>query len=175
MSDDDSEMTSASTEPLNLSLFTILVVEDNHDDYLLLDHAFKKAEFSGRRKHARDGLEAKAYLSGEGTFANRQANPLPVLIIADLKMPRMNGIELLAWTRKQPVIKRIPFVMLSSSGSPRDVTAAYESFANSYHVKPSRLEDLILLLKYLRTYWFKASARPEVPENYVASGHPDCE
>lgn len=150
-----------------MSPFTVLVVEDNHDDYLLLDHAFKKADFASNRKHVCDGVEAKAYLAGEGSFADREAHPLPVLIIADLKMPRMNGIELLAWTRKQPILKRIPFVMLSSSGNPRDVTAAYETFANSYHVKPNRLEDLILLLKHLRTYWFKASARPEIPGDYV--------
>ena len=145
-----------------MSLFTILIAEDNCDDYLLLEHAFEKANFAANKKHARDGLEAKAYLAGEGEFSNRLSNPIPSLIMADLKMPRMNGFELLHWTRQQPLIKRIPFIVLSASGSPADVTAAYEGFVNSYHVKPSRLEDLITLLKHVRAYWFKASIRPDI-------------
>jgi CheY-like chemotaxis protein len=147
-----------------MSLFTILIAEDNCDDYLMLEHAFVKADFAANKKHARDGLEAKAYLAGEGEFANRLSNPMPSLIMADLKMPRMNGFELLRWTRAQPLIKRIPFIVLSASGNPADVTAAYEGFVNSYHVKPSRLEDLILLLRHLRAYWFKATVRPDLTE-----------
>jgi CheY-like chemotaxis protein len=146
-----------------MAVLTVLVAEDNADDYLLLEYAFKRANFEARRMRVRDGLEAKAYLAGEGDFGNRQTSPLPALILADLKMPRMNGLELLQWTRNQPVLKRIPFVLLSASASPLDITAAYESFANCYHVKPSRLEDLIELMRKMADYWFKASARPEIP------------
>ena len=146
-----------------MAVLTVLVAEDNADDYLLLEYAFKQANFMARRMRVRDGLEAKAYLAGEGDFGNRQTSPLPSLILADLKMPRMTGLELLQWTRNQPVLKRIPFVLLSASASPLDITAAYESFANCYHVKPSRLEDLIELMKKMADYWFKASARPEIP------------
>ncbi len=146
-----------------MSVLTVLIAEDNADDYLLLEYAFKRADFGARRIRVRDGVEAKAYLAGEGDFGNRQASPLPSLILADLKMPRMNGLELLQWTRAQPVLKRIPFLVLSASASPLDIAAAYESFANCYHVKPSRLEDLIELIKKMAEYWFKASARPELP------------
>jgi CheY-like chemotaxis protein len=152
-----------------MSLFTILVAEDNSDDYLMLEHAFGKAEFVAEKHRARDGVEAKQYLAGEGRFSDRNASPLPELILADLKMPRMNGLELLRWTRQQPIIKRIPFIMLSASAYQADVTAAYEGFANAYHVKPSRLDDLIDLLRQLRSYWFDTSIRPELPANWLMS------
>ena len=142
-------------------MYTILIAEDNADDYFLLEHAFKRAGFTADKKRVRDGIEARAYLAGEGKYSNRATSPLPTLIISDLKMPRMNGLELLRWARRQPFIKRIPFILLSGSGSSRDVTSAYDNFANSYHVKPSRLEDLVTLLKELRTYWFKTSIRPD--------------
>jgi len=144
-------------------LFTVLVAEDNLDDYLLLEHAFERAEFAANRQHVRDGEEAKAYLRGDGEFGDRNLYPLPQLIVADLKMPRMNGLELLHWARQQPIIKLIPFVFLSASGDVDDVRAAYEGFANAYHIKPSRLEDLIILVGEVRTYWFRLSVRPELP------------
>lgn len=153
-----------------MNLLTILIAEDNADDYFILEYALKAAEFGGRRMRARDGVEARAYLLGEGDFGNRAANPLPSLILADLKMPRMNGLELLQWARTQPVIKRIPFIVLSASRSTADVSAAYDSYVSSYHVKPSRIEDLVMLLKELATYWFEASVRPEIP----ASKLPPC-
>jgi len=150
---------------MSMSIVTVLIAEDNADDYLMLEYAFEKANFRAKRIRARDGVEARAYLAGEGRFGDRELNPFPSLILADLKMPRMNGLELLRWTRAQPVIRRIPFIVLSASANSRDVTNAYEACVNSYHVKPSRLEDLILLIQQLAEYWFEASARPEISED----------
>jgi CheY-like chemotaxis protein len=152
-----------------MSLVTVLVAEDNSDDYLILEHAFERASFIADRRRVRDGLEAKAYLAGQVPFSNRALHPMPSLVIADLKMPRMNGLELLHWTRRQPIIKRIPFVILSASGRQADVDAAYESCVNSYHVKPNRLDDLISLLRHLRDYWFNDARRPDIADDFVAA------
>src|SRR5947209_2817525 len=114
-----------------MAVDTILIVEDSSDDYFVLEHAFTRAEFTAKRRRVRDGVEACAYLLGEEKFSDRSRNPIPALIISDLKMPRMNGLELLRWARQQPIIKRIPFILLSGYGSASDVTEAYENFANS--------------------------------------------
>ncbi len=151
-------------------MHTILIAEDNPDDYFVLEYAFGRAEFIANRVRVQDGKEARAYLAGAGHYSNRVAHPIPALVISDLKMPRMNGLELLRWTRQQPLLKRLPFILLSASGNPTDVSAAYEDFANSYHVKPSRVEEeLIELLQYVRAYWFKASVRPEIPGDYLVT------
>lgn len=146
---------------------SILIAEDNRDDYFILEHALKRAKLNAPRWRVRDGVEAQHYLTGEPPFSDRIHHPLPGLIISDLKMPRVNGLELLRWTRRQPLIKRIPFIILSASGNVKDIDEAYEGFANSYHVKPSRLEDLVVLVQRIRAYWFAASVRPQIPAEFV--------
>src|SRR5579862_528893 len=122
---------------------TVLIAEDSHDDYFLIQRAFQRAEIQAELRWVKDGTEAKAYFTGEGVFVDRAAYPLPVLVLADLKMPRMSGFELLSWVRAQPDLRRIPIVVLTSSSQNPDVNRAYDMGANSYLVKPGKFEDLL--------------------------------
>jgi CheY-like chemotaxis protein len=140
---------------------TILVVEDAADHYLLLKLAAQRAGLMGRFHHAEEGGEALRYLSGTGIFEDRTAHPLPALILADLKMPGMNGLELLKWTRSQALLKRIPFIMLSSSTHASDVNDAYDSGVSSYLAKPVGLDDLVAMLALLGEYWLGVNQGPE--------------
>jgi CheY-like chemotaxis protein len=145
---------------------TILVVEDAADHYLLLKLAAQRAGLVGHFHHAEEGGEAVRYLSGSGTFADRTAHPLPALILADLKMPGMNGLDLLRWTRSQDLIKRIPFIMLSSSNHASDVNEAYDSGVTSYLAKPVGLDDLVAMLALLNDYWLGVNQAPETTPIY---------
>jgi CheY-like chemotaxis protein len=138
----------------------ILVAEDNADDYLLIDLACRRAGIELPRFRVTDGVEARQYLQGEERFADRKQFPLPAMILADLKMPRMNGLELLGWVRTHPTLKRIPFVFLTSSAHHADINQAYDQFANSYLVKPIELGALIELLKNLKEYWLGLNKAP---------------
>jgi CheY-like chemotaxis protein len=142
---------------------TVLIAEDSHDDYFLIQRAFRKAEIPAQLIWVKDGSEAKAYFLAEGSYANRKQFPLPILILGDLKMPRMNGFELLNWVRSRPEFRRIPFVVLTSSSQSPDINRAYDMGANSYLVKPGRFEDLLQLSQALKTYWLTLNKNPETP------------
>ena len=141
---------------------TILYVEDDSNDILLFQHAFQKAGngISYRLHVLGDSEEAIAYLNGNGKFANRQLFPLPELALIDLKMPRLNGFELLAWIRRQPTFRRLPVIILSSSNHLADITRAYDTGANSYLVKPIDFSALIELARSLQQYWLKLNHAP---------------
>ena len=131
----------------------VLVAEDNTDDFMLLQRAFRKAQITAVLKWVKDGHDARSYLKGEPPYQDREAHPLPVFLLVDLKMPRMDGFELVSWMRSQPLIRRIPVVVLTSSNQTPDINRAYELGANSYLVKPGRFEDLLQLSDSLRAYW----------------------
>jgi len=133
---------------------TILIVEDNADDVLFIKRAFKKANIINPIRVVEDGEKAIAYLDGKHDFADRGANPLPFLILLDLKLPRFNGFEVLEHARGLPVVKRIPVVVLTSSVDERDVKRAYDLGANSYLVKPVDFDSLLDLARRLQLYWF---------------------
>jgi CheY-like chemotaxis protein len=133
----------------------ILLVEDREDDVLLIKKSFERAHLTNPVQVARDGDEAIAYLSGEGEFGNRADNPLPILILLDLKMPKVGGFEVLSWVRKQEELRAIPVIVLTCSDQIRDVNKAYELGANSFLVKPLDFENYIELSKLLRQYWLK--------------------
>ena len=140
----------------------VLIAEDSHDDFFLIQRAFRKAEIGAELKWVKDGSEAKAYLLGQGIYSDRQEWPMPVLVIADLKMPLMNGFELLSWVRTRPECRRIPYVVLTSSSQSPDINRAYDMGANSYLVKPGRFEDLLQMSQALKTYWLTLNQSPEL-------------
>src|SRR4051812_19738005 len=122
----------------------------------------------------RDGEEALHYLSGEGRYSNRAEYPLPELILLDLKMPKVDGFELVRWIRRQPGFASIPVVVLTSSDAIRDVNRAYALGANSFLVKPLDFDNFIETAKMLKTYWLKMSKFPEAdrPEKKPYSTKP---
>jgi CheY-like chemotaxis protein len=140
----------------------ILVVDDDPNDLVLLQRAFQKARQTSPLHFAKDGEEAIAYLSGQGGYGDRHQHPLPALVLLDLKMPRKSGLEVLAWIRQQPVLKRLIVVMLTSSNQSSDVNRAYESGANSYLVKPAGFDTLLELVKNLDRYWLALNEGPEI-------------
>jgi len=139
----------------------ILLVDDREDDILLIRRAFVRAHLSNPLQVVRDGEEAIDYLGGSTNYANRDEFPLPDLILLDLKMPKLDGFEVLKWIRAQPGICGIAVVVLTSSDHLRDVNQAYALGANSFLVKPSDFENYIELGVLLRKYWISTAKLPE--------------
>src|SRR3954454_4421170 len=131
----------------------ILLAEDREDDVLLICRAFESA---GARFHiqvTRDGEEAILYLRGDGKFANRALYPIPDLLLLDLKMPRMDGFDVLRWLRQHPELSALRVIVLTSSSEMRDVNQAYKLGANSFLVKPLDFEHFSETCKTIRQYW----------------------
>ena len=120
---------------------TILLVEDNEDDVFIIRRALTKAKVSHAVQVARDGLEAVAYLNGEGKYADRQEYPLPVLVLLDLQMPKMDGFEVLSWIQGQPLLKSLRVVVLTNALDSRESSAAHQLGAHSFLVKPADFAD----------------------------------
>lgn len=135
----------------------VLLVEDNPNDVLLIRRAFKKAGVENPLVVVSDGEQAIRYLAGEGEYADRDRHPPPAVVLLDLKLPRLSGHEVLAWAKAQPVLRRIPIVVLTSSAEQADVHRSYDTGANSYLVKPVQFDDLLRLVDLLRHYWVGAN------------------
>lgn len=157
---------------VKLEADVILLVEDNEDHALLIQHGFKQAKLVNPFHRVANGEEAIAYLKGDGKYANRDEFPLPSLILLDLKMPRKNGFEVLQWIRQNSTMKALRVVVLTTSDEIRDVNRAYELGANSFLVKPVNFADFIHLVQAVNGYWMWMSRAPEVsrPEIKVQSG-----
>jgi CheY-like chemotaxis protein len=140
----------------------ILLAEDREEDVLLMRRAFEKANLLNPLYVVRDGVEAMAYLQGEGQFSNRAEYPLPTLMLLDLKMPRRDGFEVLRWIRRHPTLSALRVVVLTSSNEIRDVNRAYELGANSFLVKPVDFEHFVEMNLALKGYWLWLSQAPEI-------------
>jgi CheY-like chemotaxis protein len=147
---------------MNTDQPTVLLVEDEPNDVLLIQRAFKKVGITCPIQVIPDGEQAVLYLSGHEPYSDRERYPLPVLIILDLKLPRRSGLEVLDWLRQQPGLKRLPVVVLTSSGQATDINRAYDLGANSYLVKPVHRDALLDMVKALDMYWLALNQRPEV-------------
>lgn len=139
----------------------ILLAEDEEDYVVLIRHAFSKANIPNPLYVVSNGEEAISYLQGEAKFANRDEYPLPDLFLLDLKMPRVNGFEVLRWVRQQPGLSKLRILVLTSSDEIRDVNEAYQLGANSFLVKPSEFQDLAWLSRLIQDFWLKASEAPD--------------
>lgn len=131
----------------------ILYVEDDENDVFLMEHAWRQTGVLNPLKTVNDGEQAVQYLSGEGKYANRDEYPLPMLVLLDLKLPKMGGLAVLKWIRAQPAIETLPVIILSSSSRAEDSRTAYACGANSYLTKPSHTEGLMEMVADLKDHW----------------------
>ncbi len=138
----------------------ILHVENEPDDVFIVQRAMKKIGIANPTAHVENGELAVDYLSGCMPITDKTENRLPSLILLDLSMPRMGGIEVLRWIRSQPIIKRIIVVVLTSSQNVDDITAAYENGANGYLVKPVGTPEFQAILGSLKAFWLDANHGP---------------
>ena len=138
----------------------ILIVEDSEDDITLLKAAIRRARVPNPIQVAPDGQEAIDYLEGNGRYEDRLAFPFPGTIFLDLKLPKLNGFDVLQWLKDHEECKVIPVMILTSSGIERDVTRAYQMGANSYMVKPASLQDLTELVDLAFRFWTMCEIPP---------------
>ena len=129
----------------------ILLIEDNPDDVLLMQRAFRKLNLLNPLKVLEDGEAAVAYL-GEVVDGHHTAE-VPALVLLDLKLPRRSGLEVLEWLRAQPRLRRCPVVVLTSSKEAPDVRTAYDLGANSYLIKPVEFQSFLDMVGTLNLYW----------------------
>ncbi len=132
---------------------TILVVDDDPNDIFFLRRAFEKSGFNDPLLAVSEGQEAVEYLSGMPPFTDRGQYPLPNLLLLDLKMPRMDGFDFLAWFKDSPLSKQLPVVVLTSSSEEDDMAKARSLGARAYNVKPSNFDGLLRLVKQLHSQW----------------------
>lgn len=143
----------------------ILLVEDNSDDADLTIRALRQSQIRNPVVWVEDGVEALDYLRGTGSYADRDPHDLPQVVLLDLNMPRMGGLEVLQQIREHPVTKLLPVVILTTSKEEKDVAQAYERHANSYVRKPV---DFIAFTEAMRTlglYWILVNESPPKPKN----------
>ena len=137
---------------------SILLVEDEEHDVIFMQLALERAEVPNPLNVVRDGQEAVEYLKGNGGFANRRRHPLPGLIVMDLRLPRLPGLEVLKWIRSQRTLKTLPVLVCSASNQDSDVESAYALGANGYIIKPSSPTQLTGIVRTIAKYWLQANA-----------------
>ena len=136
----------------------ILLVEDSQDDIELTLRAFRKNKLGNQVHIARDGDEALGFLRR----VERGEAPHPGLILLDLKLPKVDGIEVLKYIKSKEVLKRIPVVMLTTSKNDRDIKTCYDLGANSYIVKPVSFKDFMETVRNIQLYWIVTNQPPVV-------------
>jgi CheY-like chemotaxis protein len=139
----------------------ILIAEDDEDYVLLIQKAFAEAGLKNPVHVVSTGLDAMAYLKGEGRYVNREEFPLPDLLLLDLKLPGFSGFEIIGWIRGQPSLSGLRILVLTSSDQMKDVNDAYRLGANSFLMKPYDFADLVRFGNFIRDFWLKFSKCPE--------------
>ena len=142
----------------------VLLVEDNPSDAELALRALHRRHPAQAIVHVHDGAEALAFLRGEGRFTGRATNQLPKVILLDLKLPKLTGLEVLRAIKSDPLLRVIPVVMLTSSCQERDLAAAYRLGANSYIVKPVEFDSFSEAVAKLGVYWLLLNHPPALAE-----------
>jgi two-component system response regulator len=138
----------------------ILLVEDNQDDEELALLAFKKGKVLNEVVVARDGVEALDYLFATGPHTGRNVSAIPQLILLDLKLPKVDGLEVLRRVRADPRTRRVPVVILTSSKEEEDLIRSYDLGANSYVRKPVAFEQFVEAVRQLQVYWLVLNEPP---------------
>ena len=140
----------------------ILLVEDNPSDLKMTLHALREGKVANHIQIARDGAEALEFIFCEGAFAERRMNDGPRVIMLDLKLPKVDGLEVLARIKADPRTKRTPVVILTSSKEQSDLVSSYDLGVNSYIVKPVNFEAFAKAVQELGMYWLLLNEPPTV-------------
>lgn len=138
----------------------ILLVEDNPDDITLTERALKKSHILNKLIVAKDGVEALDYLFGTGSWAGRDMNNMPEIVLLDLKLPKIDGLEVLKRIRANAQTKLLPVVILTSSKEEKDLIDGYSMGANSYIRKPVNFNQFADAVRQLGLYWLVLNERP---------------
>ena len=149
---------------MSVPLKTILLVEDNPSDVALTQRAIKKAHITNEMTVAEDGQEALDYLFGTGAYANRDISQLPTVVLLDLKLPKIGGLEVLAKIRADERTRRLPVVILTSSKEEQDLAAGYDLGVNSYIRKPVDFVQFAMAIEQMGLYWLILNEPPPPPQ-----------
>ena len=146
---------------MNASVVDVLIVEDNPDDAELTIRELKKHTNAAKYFHVKDGEEALHFIFGTGQYAKSRnlAHP-PGIVLLDIKMPKVNGIEVLEKIKSDPRTQQIPVVVLTSSNESPDIKKCYDLGANSYIVKPVHFDDFAAAIKNVGAYWLILNQNP---------------
>jgi len=139
----------------------ILLAEDDEDDQFIVRRAFERARFRSPLRIVDNGQELMRYLRGEGEFTDREANPMPGLILLDLNMPVMSGEEALAKIKADKNLQHIPVVVLTTSDDQTGVNRCYELGASTFITKPVTFKGFMSVVSELQLYWFSLVALPD--------------
>ena len=131
----------------------VLSVDDNDVDGALLERAFKRTSIPARLYRVSEGPQALAYLSGDGIYRDRDSYPLPDLVLLDLAMPKMSGVEVLRWIREQSIVRKTKVLIFTSSEKPEDFKTANEIGADGYLLKPTKFDVIKKLVKQIQDEW----------------------
>ncbi len=141
---------------------TILMADDDEEDRMLTQKAFELNHLGNDLRFVEDGEELLDYLYHRGRYEDAEASPRPGLILLDLNMPRKDGREALEVIKKDPSLRRIPVVVMTTSEADQDIARSYDLGANSYVTKPVTFDSLARVIKALDRYWFEIVVLPEV-------------
>jgi len=142
----------------------ILLVEDNLSDIGLTKRALVKGHVANELVVAEDGQEALDYLFGAGVYAGRDVKQLPAVVLLDLKLPKVDGLEVLRRIRSESLTRRLPVVILTSSKEEQDMAASYDLGVNSYIRKPVDFEQFVQAIQILGLYWLVLNEEPPKPK-----------
>jgi len=140
----------------------VMLVEDNADHAELVIRTLEDHRIANRIQHFTDGQSAIDYLLRQGEYADPQTSPRPHVILLDLRLPRVDGLEVLRKIKENPELKPIPVIVLTTSEAERDVARAYDNYVNSYLVKPVGFEEFSKLMNDLGFYWLGWNTHPRI-------------
>lgn len=139
----------------------VLVIEDNLDDFEMTVRALRKSSITNPVLNFETGEESLEYLYQKGRYANNPKHQRPSLILLDINMPGMNGIEVLKNIKNETELKTIPVIMLTTSKGSKDIQSCYDAGANSYMQKPVKFEGFLDAMKTMKNFWFELAVTPD--------------